>query len=135
MNEALAYFNWGRWVVDCPQPGCSDAREVKPPQLEDVCVNGHPFRIVMPPVEEAAAIAAELRKRVRDADQSWYPRGHVRAELAGQPTGQTLAQLRDETGMVEAERARQQAERDQLVATLAKNGISISPDGRFEGRV
>jgi len=134
LRTALAYYNWGRWVADCPHPGCSDAREVKPPQMEDACVHGHPFRIQMPPAAEAAAIVAELGRRTQEQDRAWYPRGHARAELAGQPTGQTVAQLRAETVEVEAFRASQQRDRkDRLASILAEHGIHIGANGHFEG--
>lgn len=134
LRTALAYYNWGRFVVDCPHPGCSDAREVKPPQMEDACFYGHPFRIEMP--ADAAAIAAELSRRTQEQDRAWYPRGHARAELAGQPTGQTIAQLRKETAEVERVRAAQRNDRkQQLVAILAEHGVQVGPDGRFEGNI
>jgi hypothetical protein len=34
-----AYRNWGRWVVDCPTDGCTNAKEVRPGQTEFVCDN------------------------------------------------------------------------------------------------
>jgi hypothetical protein len=131
MNTALAYVNWGRWVVDCPQPGCADAREVRPPQMEDVCASGHPFTIVMP--TNAATITAELGTRARERDRNWYPAGHERAEVAGQPTGQTVTQLRTESGEIKGYLTRQQQSRQTLADALADYGVSINPDGRFKG--
>ncbi len=134
MRRALAYINYGRIVVDCPEPGCSDAREVHPPKVEDVCHHGHPFRIDLPPDSEITAILGELAKRANDADRAWYPAGHLRAELAGQPTGQTVEDLREETRMVQEIRAQQQAERKgRLAAFLAEHGVTVRDDGTFEG--
>jgi hypothetical protein len=134
--KALAYYNYGRWVVDCPHPGCTDAREVNPARLEDTCILGHPFTIEAPPAEVAEAIAAELKTRPFEADQGWYPKGHVRAELAGQPTGQSIADLRKEAREVAALRAKQSQERrDRFAAMLAEHGIKVRADGYFEGRI
>jgi hypothetical protein len=135
VNTALAYLNWGRWVVDCPQPGCTDARLVNPARLEDVCANGHPFTITMPPPAQAAAIVTEMAGRAREQDRSWYPAGHARAEMAGQPTGQTPEELRVETRDIEAQLARRRAVDEQLEAALAAAGISLDAQGQFEGRL
>ncbi len=139
MRKALAYVNHGRFVADCPEPGCFDARAVYHPatgvrQTEDVCANGHPFQIVMPPAGLEAQIVAELAKRPNPADQGWYTAGHVRAELAGFPTGQSVADLQAETREVETFRAGQSAERkNRLAAILAEHGVKVRPDGTFEG--
>jgi hypothetical protein len=98
VKTALAYLNWGRWVVDCPEPGCQDARCVYHPvtterQTEDVCANGHPFLIEMPPPAMEGQLVAAVAERAHDADRSWYPHGHSRATLAGLPTGQTVSDL------------------------------------------
>jgi hypothetical protein len=141
---AHAYFNWGRWVADCPTDSCSDARAVFPPDangipattphLDQACKGGHSFRIVMPPPADAAAIEAELLRRPHEADQSWFPKGHAFAVLAGLPHGQTLEQLHAETGEVEKFRTAQSQERqDQLVALLAEHGVEVRPDGTFTG--
>jgi hypothetical protein len=135
-RTAPAYVNWGRWVVDCPDPGCTDAREVNPLQLEDVCVQGHPFRILMPAERDASAIVEELGRRDLEQDRAWYPAGHVRAELAGQPTGQSVEQLREETAEVTRTRAKQRADRKQrLAAMLAEHGVQVGADGHFEGTI
>jgi hypothetical protein len=134
--QALAYVNWGRWVADCPHPECTDAREVSDGRDQDVCHFGHPFTVVRPPAAAMTAIMAELTKRTEDADRSWYPRGHLRARLAGQPTGQTLDELREETRRVELYRREQRADRSaQLAALLSELGVSVGPDGEFSGRL
>lgn len=145
--KALAYLNHGRWVAECPTLGCTDARlvyEVNPQtglptgrQLgEDVCAKGHPFAIVMPPAQLEAQIMAAVADRVDDADKAWYPKDHVRAKLAGLPTGQSVADLVAENDEVARFRAaHDEARRSQLVKLLADNGIEVNDDGSFKGRI
>jgi hypothetical protein len=147
MRKALAYLNHGRWVADCPEPGCTDARlvyEVNPQTgiptgrrlTEDVCANGHPFEIVMPPAEFEAQVVAELANRPFDADRAWYPDGHMRAVLAGLPTGQSVADLARENDEVTRFRAAQDESRKaRLAAILAEHGITVRDDGSFEGQI
>jgi hypothetical protein len=120
--KALAYYNWGRWVADCPTPGCGDARAVFPedrngtpsarPQLSQLCARGHAMSIEMPPENVAAQIAAVLADRDFDADRAWYPTGHPGAAAAGHPTGQSIADLILESQMVLDVRAAQFAQAD-----------------------
>lgn len=132
--NALAYINFGRWVVDCPVPGCTDARQVEPPLMDDVCAHGHPIHALMPPPDQAAALMAELVRRPVEADRAWYPAGHPRALLAGLPTGQSVADLRAETVQVAQLRARQQDDRQQRLAVLlAELGVQVGADGAFSG--
>lgn len=139
MRTALAYYNWGRWVADCPEPGCNDARAVYHPQTgerqtQDVCANRHPFQIDMPPAQQEAQIAAALAERPVDADRSWYPRGHLRATLAGLPTGQTVRELAEEGRQVAAFRAAEkERETGRLRELLTTLGVQVRPDGTFEG--
>lgn len=28
--QAIVFLDWGRWVADCPNPACTNAREVRP---------------------------------------------------------------------------------------------------------
>jgi hypothetical protein len=147
MRKSLAYLNHARWVADCPEPGCHDARlvyEVHPKTgvptgrklTEDVCANGHRFEIVMPPAEFEAQVAAAVAGRAEDADKAWYPRGHERAMLAGLPTGQSIDDLTRENHEVARFRAAQSESRKaQLAAALAELGIEIRDDGTFEGQI
>lgn len=147
MRTALAYFNWGRWVVDCPEPGCTDARSVYTqdkdsgeyvgkPHTEDVCAHGHPFRIVMPPPQMEARIVAAVAGRAVEGDKSWYPEGHVRAAMQGFPTGQTVDELLAENEEVAAFRAAQAEQMEaNLRDILRRAGIEISADGSFSGRI
>ena len=141
MITALAYLNWGRWVADCPEPGCQDARAVYHPvtgqrQTEDVCANGHHFVIEMPPTSLEAQLVAAVEERANDADRSWYPKGHKRATLAGLPTGQSVKELVDEGKQVAQFRAAEkQRERGRLRELLTELGMQVSPDGRVEGTI
>jgi hypothetical protein len=141
MRTALAYLNWGRWVADCPEPGCQDARAVYHPvtgqrQAEDVCANGHPFAIDMPPPPAEAQLVAAVAERANDADRSWYPTGHPRATLAGLPTGQTVRELIDEGKAVAQFRAAEkESERGRLRELLTGLGMKVGPDGRVEGAI
>lgn len=145
MMSAEAYLNHGRWVVECPEPGCHDARmahRMDPvsglPTTErlesETCANRHTFRVVLPPERLAAQIMAAVGERPNEADRSWYPRDHPRAVLSGQPHGQTVAELVEENEEVAAVRAAEQARKDEtLRAVLAQHGIEVRPDGSFEG--
>ncbi len=139
MSKALAYYNHGRWISDCPADGCTDAREVYSPQTgirqsEDVCAAGHHFRIEMPPPDVEAQIVAAVAQRPNAADRSWYPAGHRRATLQGFPTGQSVAELLAENAEVAEYRAAERAAQDaQLRELLSARGIAIRPDGTLEG--
>lgn len=147
MRTALAYLNWGRWVADCPEPGCADARSVYTqdpdsgayvgePHTEDVCAHGHPFRIAMPPPTMEARIVAAVGGRPDDADKSWYPRGHSRAAAQGFPIGQSVDDLLAENDEVSAFRAAQSDSREKrLREMLLELGVEVGPDGSFNGQV
>jgi hypothetical protein len=142
---AHAYLNYNRWVVDCPVLGCTDARIVyeEDPRTgvrtgrrmtQDVCANGHPFAIEMPPPELEAQIVAAVSERAEEADRSWYPKAHVRAKLAGFPVGQTVDDLLRENAQVAKYRAQlDETRRDQLRLMLREMGVPVGADGSFEG--
>lgn len=139
MRTALAYYNWGRFVCDCPEPGCDDARLVYHPQTgerqtQDVCAAGHPFAIQMPSPTDEAAIVTALADRANDADKSWYPDGFARAIALGQPTGQSPRELVAEGKQVAKLRtAEQQREQERRRELLTQLGVAVRPDGTFEG--
>lgn len=143
MATAPAYYNYGRFVADCPQPGCTDARAVYHPQTgarqtEDVCAKGHRYQIDMPPPDLEAQIVAAVAARPEDADKAWYPRGHTRALLAGLPTGQSVDDLIRENEEVARFRADfDRARRARLAELLAEQGIEVmvNDDGTFEGKI
>lgn len=35
--RAVAYYNFGRWVADCPNPQCTNALQLQPGQSEWTC--------------------------------------------------------------------------------------------------
>jgi hypothetical protein len=35
--RGVAYYNYGRWVVDCPGDRCTNAKAVEPSQQQFVC--------------------------------------------------------------------------------------------------
>jgi hypothetical protein len=141
VRTASASYDWGRWIAQCPEPGCTDARAVYHPQTgqrqsEDVCANGHPFRIEMPPPQLEAQIVAVLAERARDADKAWYPKGHAWATLAGFPTGQSPQELAEEGRHVATFRAAEkEREQEHLRELLTGLGIQVHPDGRVEGNI
>jgi hypothetical protein len=141
VKTALAYLNWGRFVADCPEPGCNDARAVYHPvtgqrQTEDVCAKGHPFAIEMPPPAVEAQLVAAVSERGLEADRSWYPKGHPRAMLAGLPTGQSVKELVEEGKQVAQFRAaEQEQEQGRLRELLVGLGLQVGPDGRVEGNI
>lgn len=74
MRHTAAYINWGRWVADCPQDGCTNALIVQPGQEQYVCGwNGDP------PVPGCRGVAMLDWPENPDA---------VMAELAGRPESQ-----------------------------------------------
>lgn len=145
MSTSVAYYNYARWVAECPN--CDDARlvyAVNPrtgvPTGErltaDVCANGHAFDIEMPDETLEAQIVAVLSTRPNEADRGWYPAGHPAGIRAGQPTGQTVAELEAENADVARYHlARRNVERDMLRQMLAQHGITVRPDGTFEGAI
>jgi hypothetical protein len=141
VRTALAYLNWGRWVADCPEPGCNDARAVYhrvtgQRQTEDMCAKGHLFRIDMPPPALESQLVAVLSERALESDRSWYPKGHPRATLAGLPTGQSVAELVDEGKQVAQFRAAEERqEQGRLRELLTGLGLQVGPDGRVEGNI
>lgn len=147
MRKAMAYYNYGRWVAECPEPDCMDARSVYPvhpqtgavsprPNTEDVCANGHHFAIEMPPEQLAAQIVGVLSERPREGDRAWYPQGHPAAARHRQPSGQSVDALIEENRRVaEYRAAEEQANKDLLRETLSGLGIEVRPDGSFSGRI
>lgn len=37
MDSAVARFDWGRWVADCPSPTCMNAMQLEPGQEQFEC--------------------------------------------------------------------------------------------------
>ena len=136
---AAAYYNHGRWVAECPDPTCSDARlvyEINPQtgvptgsRLDsDRCAAGHAFLIGMPPAEEEARIVAALERRPLPSTRNWFPAEHPTALAGGLPHGQTVADLEAET---DAHLAAPDtpADRPPLEDLLAAYGLTLGADG------
>lgn len=83
-----AYVNWGRWVADCPTPGCNGALIVShedPRFYCPYCFNdpeaGRFLAVAFPAAR--AAIEAELLKRPLLEQRNWRP-GETAADLRRQ---------------------------------------------------
>ena len=81
---AQAYINHGRWVVDCPNPGCAGAELVHPDDSRLFCascyndyVGGAFVKVKMPPAAKKKRIEAVLGKRPAAANRNWFPKETV----------------------------------------------------------
>lgn len=96
---AVAYVNYGRWCADCPRPHCANAVKLEPHQATFHC-GGPDGCQLMAEIEwpvDADEIWEALAERPVPATRNWAPVGHRQALVTGFPSGQTVAQLRDET--------------------------------------
>lgn len=83
-----AYYNYGRWVVDCPAPDCYGALRVSEApsvvsvwlscdcQDEQACDHqqipcGHSFEVVLPDERQEIEVVTGLRPR--RANRNWLP--------------------------------------------------------------
>lgn len=137
---AQAYANYGRWIADCPQPGCTDARLVfdpanpsGPPVTHDTCADGHPFDIELP--GNADAIMTALHRRTNEAHRDWYPADFPRAVAAGLRTGQTVAQIDEETALLNQARTDDGDSRAAAIRQLEALGLTVRADGTIGGRL
>lgn len=107
-----AYLNHGRWVADCPVPGCKDALALYPqhpqtgqlsptPVYEQTCVNGHRFRLDAPPDDMRARIEVALAERLSHTRRNWFPKDHPMALAYGYPHGQSVDDLKRESAVGE----------------------------------
>lgn len=101
--RAHAYFNHGRWVVDCPREFCQSAACVWHPEREDKWPRTSEFHCVncklMAPVAwpaEWREITAVLRQRPVPQTQNWFYANHNVAVQGGLPHGQTVSDLVEE---------------------------------------
>jgi hypothetical protein len=103
--KARAYHNHGRWIADCPRPGCTNAQALDPGQWQFDC-GALPSGLRTPDgcnlisdVEwpgNAAEITAELARRPVPSTRNWFPAEHELAVRAGCPHGQSVKHLADE---------------------------------------
>jgi len=113
------YINWGRFIVEC---SCGDAREVKPGQATETCVNHHVIKVEWPRGIEQ--ISTALTDRPEDRHRNWFPEDHPVALATGQPHGQTVADLKVEARHHEAETA---DKRQQVADAMAALGLTFDP--------
>lgn len=82
---AYAYANYGRWVIDCPRPWCTNAMQVRRGQMQFECLGpdscGWTSPIIWPP--DPDAIEVILAARPANPVRNWL-------------VGETLAQLIEE---------------------------------------
>lgn len=93
---ALAYYNWGRWVADCPA-GCGNAIALQPKQNQYHCASGCNMiaEVEWPPNPEE--IWRALQDRPLERTRNWAPAGHRQAIACHVPEGQAVADLIAET--------------------------------------
>lgn len=136
MSAALAYVNWGRWVADCPVPGCHDAQQLTPGALSMMCADGHMSPVQWPgDAKSVTAISDALNVRPDERNRNWYPAGQPVAVAAGYPVDQTPADLDAETAAHNDAAADLAAKQVQLVGLLGDLGLSLQPDGTITGNV
>lgn len=133
-DQAQVYINWGRFVADCSNGGCTDACEVQPGQTTMVCFYGHRTRLVWPPNPEQ--LMAVLAERISDKRRNWFPTNHPLAVVTGQPHGQTIDQLKAETQAGEqADAEAIAAKKRRLLADLREFGLEVDATGQVIGRL
>jgi hypothetical protein len=136
MSNALAHVNWGKWVAQCPVPGCRSGWALEPGQSSMTCSMGHTSPVVWPGnAASRAAIMKALAKRPNEGDRNWFPAGEPTAVAAGYPVDQTPAQIDSDTAAQEAVEAATDAQKAELLALLAKMNIPIADDGTILGKV
>lgn len=77
---AYAYVSWGRWVGDCPGPGCHAAqilsrsdRRYFCPLCRNAYIDGTYARVVWPKTSELARIEQLLAERALPENRNWTP--------------------------------------------------------------
>jgi hypothetical protein len=158
MKTSVAYLNHGRWVAECPEDWCTDAKGLYPqlpttdgstvysdhPVYVQRCAEGHEFRIDAPPDDMRARIETALADRPPQF-RDWLPSGH-RWAANGYPTNQSPEDLVAEGESLKARLAAAQAAKraemhtvmadtDSVRDILAALGIEVRPDGTFSGSI
>lgn len=94
-TAARAYVNHGRWIADCPRPGCGNALKLTPHQGHfgcGICATTAP--VDWPADADEIWDVLQLRPEARN--RNWFPLEHELAVRARCPHGQTVAELLDE---------------------------------------
>ena len=124
MTDAQVYINWGRFVADCPKPGCSGALMVQPGETGMQCTYCGTLALLVWPVDGPQLMAA-LADRA-EKHRNWYPADFARPLPLGTVTGQTADDLQAETA------AHEDAPEYALVSLnelLAQHGYQLDADG------
>jgi hypothetical protein len=130
----LAYFNWGRWVADCPRP-CGSAMELTPGQEEIACRTCQCAALVEWP-DNAPQISTVLAERPQEQHRNWYPKNHPLAIRGSIPHGQTVKQLQAETRERMAPPGVYAFDGlGELRDTLRVNGFDVADDGKTLRRI
>ena len=139
MTAALAEVNYGRWIAECPAPGCHDARGLLLDGRLDstiMCANGHVSPVTWPgDLASVLTISNALNKRVEDFDKAWIPSGSKRALAGFGPVDQTPAELDEETAMLADRASAEATKQTQVLGWLADLGLTLQPDGTIAGVV
>lgn len=91
---ALAYYNHGRWIADCPED-CGSAADLDPRRGVYHCSACQCITKVIWP-HNADDITETLSVRPK-RNRNWYPANHLLALRFGIPHGQTVDELIEET--------------------------------------
>jgi hypothetical protein len=130
--RALAYYNHGRWVADCPHEGCFSALAVEGGGSATCAVPpsgcGRRYEVEWP--GNAAAIERALAVRPEE-NRNWFPEGHPLATEVGWPTGQSVEELHEATRMFAPElgtTALPDEDAEAIDRILRKHGLALSAD-------
>ncbi len=136
----VAVVDWGRWIIECPRPGCSYAYQVEPGQDGWVCQTkdgggcGCMARVDWP--KDAARIAAVLAERPLEKTRNWAPAGHRQTQHSRTADGRTVAEVYPKGQTVEdlqaeAREARSSPpppdKRQQVADAMAALGVEFDP--------
>lgn len=132
MITSQAYYNHGRWVVDCPHEGCTSALAVAGAGSV-VCAAppkgcGRQYRVDFP--GEAAEIERAVSIRP-EKNRNWFPEGHPLATAVGWPTGQSVEELHEETRMFAPELGTlpiPDEDAEAIDRILRKSGLALTRD-------
>ena len=128
MTDAQVYINWGRFVADCPKPGCTGALMVQPGETGMQCTYCGTLALLVWPADGPQLMAA-LADRA-EKHRNWYPADFGRPLPVGTATGQTADDLQAET-QAYLDRPAEPASDDRTTMNqmLARFGVELDADG------
>lgn len=95
-RKSDVYYNYGRWVVDCPREYCNSAEKVDGGQQLERCTNClQDIEITWP--TDWVDIASVLDLRPVPNTRNWFPPDHRLAIASGAPSGQSVQDLVEES--------------------------------------